>query len=97
MKLTQICPKCQSREFWVVDEVRHPRCDDPRVSVPMIVATVELSFQRFQAGSFEAWVCGQCGFTEWYAKNFDEFVRIARVRDGGVRRVDARPQQGPYR
>jgi predicted nucleic-acid-binding Zn-ribbon protein len=60
--------------------------------------TVTGSQHKIQAGRFEAWVCADCGFTEWYAKNANEaLAQMAAIPNCGVRLIDTTPQRGPFR
>jgi len=80
MKTSQRCPKCACTKLYVVDEVRQPAHDSINLIVPMHVTTAALPTDdlglpdsnphRSAIGRFEAWICSECGYTEWYAKDF---------------------------
>lgn len=54
--------------------------------------------KTFTIGTFEAWICSQCGFTEWYAKDVNESLAIlSRTFGTGVRFYHGQPKAGPYR
>jgi len=98
MKSTLVCPKCQSRQIWIIDEVRQPRCDDMSVANPVNVTSVERPSYRLDVGRFEAWVCVKCGFTEWYAKLADAaLTMLAQDPASGVRMMDTTSERGPFR
>lgn len=48
---------------------------------------------RVEAGSFQAMICAECGYTEWYAYNFERLKEIPGARLVGDDQGDA----GPYR
>lgn len=107
MRDSETCPKCHRQKIFVVKEVGNELTElteagyrERGKAVPLPVAVVELPTGRtiVQAGHFEAWVCGKCGFTEWYAQDLDAIARIAE-KSSGVRVIDheADPDAGPYR
>jgi hypothetical protein len=54
-------------------------------------------YGRIAAGSFEAWVCTACGYTEWYALRANQqLATMAQDPSSGVRLWDA-SAQGVYR
>jgi predicted nucleic-acid-binding Zn-ribbon protein len=65
--------------------------------LPSIRRNSDLSdFVHFTAGTFEAWVCAACGFTEYYAKDINEALSVlARIPSSGVSCFDG--DQTPYR
>ncbi len=108
MRESETCPKCRSRKIFVVKKVGNEHAEYAE-TVPLPVAVVELpsggglfggSAEVVQAGHFEAWVCGKCGLTEWYAQNLDAIARLAQASPG-VRVIDHEtdpgPGPGPYR
>jgi predicted nucleic-acid-binding Zn-ribbon protein len=110
MKITHACPKCQSQRLWVIEEVRHAIPSTGHGSLPMPVTTGVIPDRRgfwdlsmtgaqyVEAGTFEAWVCYQCGFTEWYAKDVNEkLTKLAQEPGAAVRLVDATSPRGPFR
>jgi predicted nucleic-acid-binding Zn-ribbon protein len=103
MKNTNTCPKCQSRQLWLIDQVNQPDVTRAGPGVPMRVTTAGIDtplggYYELEAGRFEAWVCVLCGFTEWYAKEANEVLaKLARYPGGGVRLIDTSGQRGPFR
>lgn len=107
MKDTLVCPKCGCDRIWAIDEVKQP---DAQTRAIGAMAVTALSFPlkgrlnewlaehgEIVAGRFEVWVCAQCGFTEWYAKEMNEALEeMARRPDSGVR-LAGRQSGGPFR
>jgi hypothetical protein len=53
---------------------------------------------RKELGSFEAWICLGCGYTELYAQGLAGLEELAKKHPDQARIVDAGPpEQGPYR
>ena len=99
MKASLACPKCQSRQLWQIAEVRFPDYESSNATHPMCVTAVNpTAYDRELAGTFESWVCANCGFTEWYAfRANDVLARLAAIPNSGVRFIDTTPRQGPFR
>lgn len=104
MKLSQACPKCQSRRLWVVEGMNVLDPESSNTVVPFRVVTKgvpsepKIPDRRISGGTFDTWICAACGFTEWYAKNAAaELSELAQVPGSGVRFIDTTPQRGPFR
>lgn len=101
MKSSLLCPKCQSRQLWVIDGVAQSyECGSgPVMRVHSMSYTTPTGGTRvIEAGKFEAWVCAGCGFTEWYAKHANKgLAELAAQPGNGVRWIDTTGQRGPYR
>ncbi len=107
MKATQTCPKCAGQKFAVSDEFRQPPYGTSDVTMPLPAITIALGWPspgqsshdgRVAYGTFEAWICLGCGYTELYAQGLEGIEGVAREHSQRLRIVDARPQaQGPYR
>ncbi len=106
MKAKEMCPKCEGRKLYVIDEVAQPAQESINLVIPLAVTTLEtasdtvglLTDNKYRAviGRYQAWICASCGFTEWYAKDFEEHLEAAvRARVRGVRLVDR--TRTPYR
>jgi predicted nucleic-acid-binding Zn-ribbon protein len=94
MKSSLICPKCRSRRLWQIEEVRQLQPGN----IEAMVMSVTAVDGNVEAGRFEAWVCAECGFTEWYAKEANaELARLAAFPYSGVRLIDTTAQCGPFR
>jgi predicted nucleic-acid-binding Zn-ribbon protein len=102
MRTTATCPKCSCRRLYVVETVALPDYGSSNVILPLTVTAVPYAARdlgltdehgtryRTHAGSFEAWVCSHCGFTEWYARDPKGALEtLARV-GAGVRIVEGR-------
>lgn len=76
MKKTGICPKCESCD--IITDARAVDRDDG-FNREMIVTTYRnpnaLIFKDTQVTVLSAWVCANCGFTEFYADDPSNIVR----------------------
>lgn len=107
MKASHTCPKCASTKLYVVSEVRQPAHDSLNGVHPMNVTTASCAASdlgisddnsyRAAIGSFEAWICAQCGLTEWYAKDVSKALEKLARKDPRLVRVVDRPQSPPFR
>ncbi len=93
MKHSNTCPKCLSKRLFVVEKValfRNARVniESTNVDWPHPVG----------AGELEAWICDQCGFTEWFAVDASPKLH-ALVASGvpGIRLVSTADNRGPFR
>lgn len=102
MKRSGQCIKCNHTRLWIVDEVKQPDVDSSNRAWSMAVTSHEVDFRkrprgsnenRISAGSFQVIVCAGCGYTEWYASDFDRLKDIPGARLVGDDKSDA----GPYR
>ena len=101
VKRSQICPKCAARRIWVVESFRVPS-ETAQGAVLPVVPHQQVEGGGFFAiarmtpvGSFDAYVCAGCGYSELYAKDFAE-LREDSAR--GVRLLDASTTPaGPFR
>ncbi|MBX3189664.1 MAG: hypothetical protein KF819_21750 [Labilithrix sp.] len=94
MKRTHVCPKCQSRKFLVQGEFQVPDQDSSNGVDPFPAFTFSVStFDRSMIGAFETWTCAGCGFTEFYARDF-QALDISQSH-GKVRYFDAAAPPGP--
>lgn len=98
MKATETCPKCHCRRLFVIERVAQAAHDSINGVVPMSVTTLSASARdlglpednrhRAELGHFEAWVCSNCGYTEWYAEGAVPALERYVARKGpGVRLV----------
>lgn len=108
MQTSLKCPKCSCRKVFVIEKVRQSSGDARFQPVPvtsdMIKPEGSWLGKQVEAGFFEAWVCSQCGFTEWYAKEATEMLWEMAKRynapdqpSSSVRFIDGDAQTGPYR
>jgi len=109
MRTSQQCPKCQSRKLFVVDPVRLPvrELNDPgnpvqgtRVVPTTAAVTCGVVKTVIEAGRIEAWVCAECGYLEYYAKNASSSLweLAQKPAQTGVRYLDGSPDTGtPFR
>ncbi|NUP06772.1 MAG: hypothetical protein HOW73_12020 [Polyangiaceae bacterium] len=91
-----VCPKCESSEIYVVDELKIPNYEYSNSVVPLTLTahygeTGETGFlgsaKMERVGiNLRALVCGDCAFTEVYVDNLDRLKKFAAQRQGGVRR-----------
>lgn len=101
MRKTLTCPKCDSREIWVINEMKdraRRRQDIAPLAVVAAYLPGMMGAQFVEGGTFETWICVHCGFTEWYAKNVNEtLARLVSVPQAGVRYIDGRSGGSPFR
>lgn len=99
MKNSGRCVKCNSKRLWIVDQVKQPDLEHESCSWKMAVTSHEFrgaeyrGVQRISPGSFQIFVCAACGYTEWYAYDFERLAEVPGARLVGDDNADA----GPYR
>lgn len=101
------CPKCDGDELWVIDPVQVPKPSDHSTMNVMRVAEQSRTqsssrggiqrYDKIQIGTFEAWICDGCGYTEWYAKDFKDLAKLAAHPDAGIRMVRGSASGKGYR
>ncbi|HYJ46453.1 MAG TPA: hypothetical protein VEV81_07550 [Pyrinomonadaceae bacterium] len=72
-----LCPKCGSNEIVPNVEVRDYDASSYReltVAVPLPRPPGAFVYKGYEASSLRAWVCGGCGYTEFYATNCRELL-----------------------
>lgn len=89
MKTSRMCPKCRSRKLWVIERVEQQDCQYSKTNPLNVTAQYAPSgkvglfgeeTQKVEAGFFEAWVCAECGFTEWYARDVNQALAYLASR-----------------
>jgi hypothetical protein len=90
------CPRCSHGRFVVVSSVMIPDTDQRWRLVPLPVLTGHVGGgQRESAGTFHAYVCLECGHTQWFATNLAALEQLAtKLPNARVITVDA---PNPYR
>ena len=54
--------------------------------------------ERVEVGFFQVVICASCGYTEWYANDFDHLKELQHRPELGVRLVNSDPgDTKPYR
>lgn len=91
------CPKCEGVELFVIDPWQQPdpQYSNTRLSVnvgtfptpPKGLSRFFSNSARLDVGTFELWVCGGCGFSEFYAKDVTQLRVLAENGTEGVRRI----------
>jgi predicted nucleic-acid-binding Zn-ribbon protein len=101
VKRSQICPKCSARRIWVVESFRIPTETAQGVVLPVVHHQQAESSSFFAigrvtpVGSFDAYVCAGCGYSELYATGFED---LREDHAKGVRLLDASTAPaGPFR
>lgn len=70
----------------------------PPEEIPFWTLRVSPGPRRVEVGTFEVWICKQCGFTEWYANDVNEqLAELAQRPESGVRLVERSNNRGPFR
>jgi predicted nucleic-acid-binding Zn-ribbon protein len=99
MKHSASCPKCQSRRQWVIERFRTPseRATGDELRVVNDQPLRDASFFRAARpmGCFDMYICADCGFSELWARDFEDLV--ANPAEGVVLRDNSDPRQGPFR
>jgi predicted nucleic-acid-binding Zn-ribbon protein len=75
------CPKCGSNEIIREAEVRDYDAQSYRrlsVYVPLRNPQGGLIKKTTESGELRAWVCGQCGYTELYATNYQAMLQAGK-------------------
>ncbi len=110
MKTTLCCPKCAHGKIWKVDHVSLQRdAGGDNHPLPILAGLHTMSnaeaLQHFcepgqtlvrEFGRFSAYVCAQCGYTEWYGTDLQELAVAARKAVNGVHLLE-RDSSSPYR
>jgi predicted nucleic-acid-binding Zn-ribbon protein len=97
VRTSQQCPKCQSRQLFVIDPVRLPDRDGHLVTSPIHCGMI--GFGQIEVGQLEAWICAKCEYLEYYAKAArKDLEALAKRPASGVRYLDGEPPTGgPFR
>lgn len=91
MKNSLACPKCESRTLWRIEDFR----TGPEFGGELPVAAWRMAgIVGKRVGRFEAFVCSQCGYTEFWATSIEELQPKPRK---GIHFIDTTPQQSEYR
>lgn len=99
MKNTLACPKCDSRKLWRIERFRHDSDIAGGRELPVAIFVAEgegplgMDLHK-RAGRYDAYVCAQCGYSEFWAHGLNELTH--RPEDG-IHFIDTTPQQGEYR
>ena len=67
MKKSLTCPKCAGKKIWRVEQVneRPDGATHPQALAVQYFGGTQRGYHA--AGHFEVFICGECGFAEWYA------------------------------
>lgn len=84
------CPKCSHTRFLVVAPFAAPDASDTWRSMTLPVLCGHIDDARQTAGSFHAYVCLSCGYTEWYATSLQALEKLAS-RLPGCRVIEVEP------
>lgn len=99
MKHSASCPKCNGRRQWVIERFRTPseRATGDELRVVNDQSLGEAAFFRsaHPTGYFDMYICADCGFSELWARDFEDLV--ASAADGVVLRDNRDPPKGPFR
>ena len=98
LKRDKVCPQCEHRKLWHVEQVQLPQADFSNIGrgirnrPALLPISAEGSWRGVHtAGQFEAFICAQCGWTEWYATGLEE---LKENPSAGLYFVDAEPKAG---
>jgi predicted nucleic-acid-binding Zn-ribbon protein len=96
MKDAGPCPKCASRELYVIDEALIPDYQSSNYAYPLTLTahygpTGEMGFfgdkSKRVPVRIEAYVCATCAYTELFAKDLEVLAQFARTGAGNVRKL----------
>lgn len=113
MKHGSQCPKCGSDRIWAIDKLARPvpgslrdaevihvmavRVERPPTALDRIVGNESPAELRI-VGVFEARICAECGYTEWYANEVnDGLLELSQMEGTGVRLLSTASRGGPFR
>jgi hypothetical protein len=99
MKTTSKCPKCAGTKLFVCDN-HQPDHESANTIYPFVITAVPIRQELTRAstanncrtlvGGYETWICGGCGYTEWYAKDPECLLEtLSKMRNSGVRAVSS--------
>jgi predicted nucleic-acid-binding Zn-ribbon protein len=96
MKNSLRCPKCEHRKILRVDQLVTQLTGVSTVPMPVAVRSPAHLFRRNRFGTFGAFVCAACGYTEIYANDIADLVAHPENANGvGV--LDGETSEGPHR
>jgi predicted nucleic-acid-binding Zn-ribbon protein len=102
MKRTLQCPKCSSRRLWQIDSVLQVDASgemgDRTITTPLGLTAARIgeggsSLRMSTIGPLAACTCHDCGYTEFYAREFGAVLaHLAADPRNGVRYIDSTPR-----
>ena len=92
MKTTLTCPKCGGGKIWRIDRFTTPSEYQGGTEMHVVIDRGPRE-PLLTAGSFDAYVCHGCGYTEFYAHHLAE---LRHMPSSGVHLLE-RPGTAPYR
>ena len=91
LKRDKVCPQCEHRKLWHIERVALPvRMPGFRKRFFALGVGMESEWTGYTS-EFESFICGKCGFAEWYATNLEH---LQPDPTNGVHFVDAEPKAG---
>lgn len=92
MRNAKQCLKCDHDTIWKVDPVSFFNEEYAGSIIPLPVACrivdnpdgglLSSATRRKTVGRFIAYVCAECGYTEWYAQDIDDIGELQRGERG---------------
>lgn len=95
MKQSGQCLKCKCRRLLVIEEMCQPY-EGPFPGTLRVCATMA-GPKYLTVGKFQVIVCTQCGYTEWYAYDFESLKQDLSKLYPKVRLIENEPSGAPYR
>ncbi len=96
MKHDQKCPRCAAKTFFVIETVTSPNYEYANSFKPLGLTGAYMTGEakgffgsaksEREVVEIEAWVCKECGFTDFYAKDLGLLAKLA-ASNLGVRVV----------
>ena len=103
MRKTLTCPKCEGRQLYEVSECSLPTSDSSNGTQPLTVLAAYLPTGENSwlgdkrtriAAALRAWVCAQCGYTEFYVHKPEVLAQMLAKGATGIRAITGTPD-GP--
>lgn len=88
------CPKCNGRRIWRIQEFQTESDTTKGWTLPVVYGRRTATGGEQSVGTFDAWICAKCGYTEWYASGLEA---LTADPDKGVHLIDAEPPEAPFR
>ena len=104
MRSSLLCPKCQCRKLWQIEQPHHDNTFSGGTPIRVVYQKgvgprgsgffSDGSRKRASVGHYDVFICSSCGYAEWYAQDFEE---LQENPEDGIRLLDGETHAGPYR
>jgi predicted nucleic-acid-binding Zn-ribbon protein len=76
MKSTSVCHKCKSRRIMPELPIYCSTIAVPGLKIKVFEQPEAILFKHDHIGQIAAWVCGDCGYTEFYTSNAGDLYSV---------------------